>query len=132
MKHLKLFESFDRYEFGHFDNVESNAVRMEYVERNLINFTREEREAIEQSLESCEIEYELNRYDIIVTKDEGDYARELISIFSLGDYCYVVAQYDRFYNEEVDELVEIYHDVWVIDQMDELIEKLDQINKSIG
>ncbi len=135
MKHLKLFENFDRYSFGEHTDVVTNSDKMKYVDENSIKFTEDEIQKIKNELPLCKnVDYAEDGNKIEIKFPFTAYADEIyqadyFGIYSLGDYCYAVARYEMEadYENEVD--VYTYSRVWLFDDMEELIELVQQINK---
>jgi hypothetical protein len=133
-KYNHINESFDRYEFGEFNDptyVSELAIAIE-SERDT-SFADDEMDIIENVLSDNLIDWECSeeRYDIITCRQ--DYELEMIYIYPLGDYCYAVVHLTLDLGLYVDGDVdgenefEEYHKVWIVDQLEELVNLLNKI-----
>lgn len=123
MKHLKLFESFDRYEFGIFDDKNLIYGKYDEIENNSIDLTEDEIETFASVLSKRKLAH--NHTYVEVFQEDGDSYR----IFSLGDFCYAIAHI--YHYTDFNTYTETYrvYKIWVVDQLDELIPYLEDINK---
>ena len=123
MKHIKLFESFDRYEFGEFkgnyDLLNFHQIQRD-IKPSVIDFTQDEEKDISETLKNTK------RALITITAAGKCYTFSKIygdgfvryNIYSLGDYCYCIIGYSEKH------VVSHYE---IIDGLDILCEKLKSI-----
>ena len=115
MKHIKLFENFDRYEFGNNDANEYLEM-LEYIEP----FTRKDIEYIGNLLNEEGIYYRFDavgdkRIEIFEFIDKNDNDNR-IDICYLGDFCYGIYNFNmNDYRYELAKLV-------VVDDVDGILE----------
>ncbi len=123
MKHLKLFENFDRYEFGSRDAMTYNQMRKVVEE-----FPLELNNQVGALLTAADIRFyvsdinEDGEYFDIFSIDLNDV---MVEIYYLGDYCYGVYAYDNTGNED-GILLE------VIDDIEELIPTVKRMISDLG
>lgn len=117
MRHLKLFESFDRYEFGEHDPFEYNDIKIKYAQVISYNESME----IEQMFESngivignyalYESEHEFRKYNTIGFDIKSTDA--YVNMIYLGDYCYGV-KYNSMMDRDISYL-------YIVDEVDNII-----------
>ena len=127
MKYIKMFESFDRYEFGEFTNPSEifSKVGDIFQDTKDLEFTQYEKDEIRKIIPN---------YTIFMGKidferaDNAKLIREFYRIYPLGYYCYAL---DKSYNEFNKDIMK-YEKLWIIDDMDNLLDKLQEIVDELG
>ena len=122
MKYIKLYENFDRYEFGKFNNEGSNLInKHEEILNNRVEFIKNEIDIIIEYLSNREIEYDRNEISILAILDNTE---TLYDIYSLGDYCYAMVEYELYNISQ-----NIIKEISIYDGIDDLLEDLKLINE---
>jgi hypothetical protein len=123
-----VHETFDRYNFGEYDeddqNFDPNIVVNQIVEER-VSFSSSENNAIIKLLDvsNCtDYIYGPDIFNINIEHDENNDAIEGAKVFALGDDCFAIAWATLYYGG-----VEEYHRVAIIDQLDELLDRLKDI-----
>ena len=119
MKHIKLFESFDRYDFKSLYNSDEIYKMIGDLKSDWIDFNESEIEKI-QSILGYKQSYSKTSYKIILRNNLVD-NRKNISIYSVGDYVYVLS-YGGYVGGKY-----IYDESHVIDDIDNLLEKIEEL-----
>lgn len=128
MKHLKLFEKFDRYEFGEINTSELSEIYSEakqFTEEDhyeLIRLLAKNKKIINIKTSSYK------RYDVVVfdyiDNDEIDDNDEIvISIYYLGDYCFAIHYFNSDFGDEGNEFL------YLVDTIEGILPAIDLLRE---
>lgn len=120
MKHLKLYENFDQYEFGEFtDDLLDRYAQMQKIASGK-TFTTEQKEQVKKIIPN----YTTFMGWIDFTRaDNANQIRQNYRVYNMGDYCYGIIKFTNHFNKETVSIEKI----WVIDDFDNLLIKLQEI-----
>lgn len=119
MKHIKLFENFDPYDFGTLVGQEADSEFNNAYEASL-PFEEEDRLRVYHEFQNYEIkEYPKNTTTSTIVISNNSNRNVSISLYYHGDYCYSVSEIDEIKYEAIS--------LHRVDALDEAISKMKEI-----